>query len=491
MKKYMMKKYIYGILGGILLLTSCESWLEVKMKDEILENVLFENVEGYTTALNGIYAELNSPEIYGRNLSMGAIDVMAQYYDVLSTSNHNMATYGQYDFGQESYKSLFLSVWTKMYNMLANVNLLLENCHRDNAPITGRLKDLITGEAYALRGMLHFDLLRLYGPCYNETSKATNVMPYMAASDRQIRPMLSAEKVLEMVIEDLKSACALLEKSDPVIDEGPKNETALVDLDNQMNYRQYRLNYYAVKALLARAYLWGGDQTNAAANAQDVVNVVDGEKSWFPLTTRKDVQSEKNPDRIFSTEVLFGLYNTARKNMYTSLFSKEVGVVSRLTFFGSYGEGRLNTFYKDEGDVRYALWRNEVVDTTIVLYNTQFMANDEPKNPYMIPLLSVSEMFLILAECAETDQEAQNYINKIRYVRNALDVIVKEGERDRCIAEEFARETMGKGQLYLYYKRKGMESIPDGHTKDRYMEMSLTNYVWVIPDAEIENRPTF
>jgi hypothetical protein len=65
----MMKKYIYGFLG-ILLFASCESWLEVKMKDKILENVLFEGADGYTTALNGIYAELNSQEIYAFALIM-------------------------------------------------------------------------------------------------------------------------------------------------------------------------------------------------------------------------------------------------------------------------------------------------------------------------------------------------------------------------------------------------------------------------------------
>lgn len=491
MKKCIMRKYFYGLLSGILLLTSCESWLEVKMKDEILENVLFGDMEGYTTALNGIYAELNSPEIYGRNLSMGAIDVMAQYYDVLSVSNHNMSTYGKYDFGQQAYKSMFSSVWTKMYNLLANVNLLIENCNRKDMPVSGVLKDLITGEAYALRGMLHFDLLRLYGPCYNETSKHTKVMPYMEASDRQIRPMLSAEDVLKLVVHDLETARDLLAQSDPVIEEGPKNEASVSDLDNQMNYRQYRLNYYAVKALLARAYLWGGNTGQAVANASDVVNVVDGEKNWFPFTTRMEVQSERNPDRVFSTEVLFGLYNTTRKDIYTSLFSKEISAVSRLTFFGSYGEGRLETFYGDEEDVRYSLWRNEVVDTNVVLFHTQFMPNEDPKNQYMIPLLSVSEMFLILAECAETDRDAQNYINKIRYIRNALDITIKEGERDKLLAQEFAREMLGKGQLYLFYKRKAMESIPDGHTGDRNMDMALTNYIWIIPDSEIENRPNF
>lgn len=482
-----MKKCIYILLVLVVSLASCESWLEVKMKDKILENVLFENIEGYTTALNGIYAELNSSEIYGRNLSVGAIDVMAQYYDVLSAKNHSMQVFGKYDFGQSTYKEMFSAVWTKMYNLLANVNLLIENCNKTDIPLTGKIKDLITGEAYALRAMLHFDLLRLYGPCYNESSKETKVMPYMDASDRAIRPMLSAEVVLDRVIADFKMALSLLENVDPVIEEGPKNETSLEDANNEWNYRQYRLNYYAVKALLARAYLWGGQKELASKEALDVVKV--NKDPWFPFTSKGEVTSEKSPNRIFSTEVLFGLYNNSRKDMYTSLFAKELGSATRLTFFGDYLQGRLQAFYGDENDLRYHSWESEMVDTVQVLYSAQFQPNNDPKNQYMIPLVRMTEMYLLLAECADNDSDAQDYINKIRFVRNALNVTVEEGNRNECIAKEFAREMMGCGQLYLFYKRKAMTSIPDGHSENAQISMPLVNYVWVIPDSEIEARP--
>ena len=491
MKKYIMRKYIYGILGMVLVLTSCESWLEVKMKDKILENVLFENLEGYTTALNGIYAELNSTEIYLRNLSMVAIDVMAQYYDVFSSKNHNMQDFGKYEFGQNTYKSMFSAVWTKLYNLLANINLLLENCNRADAPLSGSMKELITGEAYALRGMLHFDLLRLYGPSYREDTKDVKVMPYMDASDRRIRPMMSAEEILNLVIADLQQAAGLLRKSDPIIEEGPKNEASVEDVNNELNYRQYRLNYYAVTALLARAYLWGGDKMNAVRNALEITKVSEGEGAWFPFTSKMAVQNEVRPDRIFSTEVLFALYNTSRKDIYTGLFSKDIGVATRLTFFGDYMEGRLNTFFGDEGDVRYSLWRSEMVDTVDVLYSTRFQPNNDPKNQYMLPLIRTSEMYLLLAECAESDQAAADYINKIRFARNALDITIKDNDRDKYIAEEFAREMIGEGQLFLFYKRKAMATIPDGHSVNSYIDMPSVNYVWIIPDTEIENRPNF
>ena len=34
--------------------TSCNDWLQVDMEDSIMENLLFENDEGYVSALDGI-----------------------------------------------------------------------------------------------------------------------------------------------------------------------------------------------------------------------------------------------------------------------------------------------------------------------------------------------------------------------------------------------------------------------------------------------------
>ncbi len=486
--KYLIKNKFYWLMGLLLMLTSCEEWLEVKMKDKILENVLYSNLEGYTTALNGIYSEMNSPQIYGEKLSMSVIDVMAQYYDVRSSVDHSMYIYGGYDYRDESYESLFYGVWSKMYSLLANINLLLENCQRADAPISGDLKNVIMGEAYALRGMLHFDLLRLYGPCYNESTKGTKVMPYMISADRSVRPLQSAEEILGYCIDDFQLALDLLRQSDPVIDHGPKNQDSMDELNNEMSYRQYRLNYYAVCALMARAQLWGGNQEEAKKYALEVVGVTEGSKAWFPFTSRSAVNSESNPDRVFSTEVLFALYNTSRKDLYTKLFSKEISVNARLTFYGDQSTGRVGPFYGDEQDVRYSLWKSELADSIVVLYNPRFQESKDPKNQYMIPLIRTSEMFLLLAECADNDTDAAAYINKIRYQRNAMNIYIQEGTRDSYIAKEFAREMMFEGQLFFYYKRKAMTSIPDGHSVNGTIEMPLTNYVWLLPQQELDNR---
>lgn len=487
MRKNIIVKWIAILCSISAVCSSCESWLQVKMKDKILEEELFKDVEGYMSALNGIYASLNEESIYGNNLSMGVIDVMAQYYDVKTAKDHTYETYGDYDYTQESYKKMQSAVWSKIYALLANVNLLLENCQRADSPLPELYSELIQGEAYALRGMLHFDLLRLWGPVYSETTKSTECIPYMEASDRVVRPLLTAETVLEKVIADLEMAEDLLADSDPVIEEGPKNGSGVTDVNNYLNYRQYRLNYYAVKALLARAWLWKGENGKAAEKAGEVVEVAD---SWFPFVSREEVLKEdaQKPDRICSKEVLFGLYNTSRTNLDKKLFVESISASSRLTLNGSYAEGRIRTMYPDEQDCRFGLWVKTSTDTTEIVYSTKYKDNSDPKNQYMIPLIRTSEMFLILAECSASVKDASDWLNKVRFPRGCLDAAVTEETKDGLIQDEFMREMRGEGQMFFFYKRKGVKNIPDGATAIGTREMNLDSYIWPLPDDEQMNR---
>ena len=84
-----MKKFIiYSICLFTLTFVSCESWFDVKPADRISGRALFETREGFVKALNGIYTGLNNRSIYGREMTAGVLDIMAQYYS--SNSNfHN------------------------------------------------------------------------------------------------------------------------------------------------------------------------------------------------------------------------------------------------------------------------------------------------------------------------------------------------------------------------------------------------------------------
>ena len=58
-----MKKNIL-ILVIPLLLSSCESWLDVKPNDRISEEATFSTPRGFELALNGVYVDLNKTSLY-------------------------------------------------------------------------------------------------------------------------------------------------------------------------------------------------------------------------------------------------------------------------------------------------------------------------------------------------------------------------------------------------------------------------------------------
>lgn len=107
----------------------------------------------------------------------------------------------------------------KAYALIANVNKLLKNADSHKDLFTGDSYDLITGEAYALRAFLHFDLLRLFGPVY-KTHKEDKSICYNTQFSLSGSDLLPASKVMEYVIADLKEAEDRLAK-DPIIEEGP------------------------------------------------------------------------------------------------------------------------------------------------------------------------------------------------------------------------------------------------------------------------------
>ena len=87
-----MKKLKYIISNGLVIilmsLCSCESWINVTPSDRLSEGMLFEDREGFVKALNGVYIELNTSQLYGLDLTAGALDAMGQYYTNSSSSLH-------------------------------------------------------------------------------------------------------------------------------------------------------------------------------------------------------------------------------------------------------------------------------------------------------------------------------------------------------------------------------------------------------------------
>lgn len=483
-----MKKIIYTmIIACTTLFASCDSWLEVKPYDQIAEGELQKSEEGYQKMLNGIYIDLNSDALYGQTLSVEMIEVMGGAYTI-GTDNSVWGNYkdlSSYQYNTEYWRNRLDQTWNKAYALILNCNKILETIDGNKNLFTDGSYYIIKGEALALRAMLHFDMLRLFGPVYSKDSDK-KAIPYYTKQTNSPEPILTAQEVMEKITTDYEDALNYL-ANDPVKTEGTMMSSTEDGSSNFLRYRALRLNYYAVEALMARAYLYMGNKTEAFKYATDVIKTAD--QNIVPFVDKNLViGSPADPDRIFSSEVLFALTNTSRGTIHKNFFDPsrlpnyvfrmDDSMMSNLVYGGAATTGG----YQD--DYRYrACWMATGSNRYFYKYS-DMVANGSIQNT-MIPMVRLGEMFLIAAESQSGDLKAGvQYVNALRRNRGVANLTTLTPD---LLKYEYIRELYGEGQLFFLYKRLNSDIITSA-TSSKNPKASDLIFVVPLPDTETENR---
>lgn len=496
--------FLFVCLLGMMT-TSCSDWLDVKPYDQIGEDELLKSEAGFKKLLNGIYIDLNDENLYGKALTAEMLEVMSRHVmvgddrntwgDYIDLSNHNYST--------TYWRDRFDKVWDKAYALIANCNKILDNIDSRKGLFTGNNYQIIRGEALALRAFLHFDMLRIFGPIYIKNPQ-NPAIPYRMKQDLVITPILPANEVMQYIIKDLKEAEKCLE-NDPVRTEGTQMSADKTTNDNFLRYRALRLNYFAVQALLARAYqyMWDADSEDASqadeqesyrvaafTHAKNVIQA--GNEGIFPFVDRSLVLgTPANPDRVFSSEVLFGLQNSQRGNLHKNLYDPGLlpkpvftmdSLLVRYIIFG--GDAR---FWGTTDDYRYiANWK--VMGGTQYFYKYADIQNTALMCNQMIPLIRLGEMYLIAAETQKNTEDALFYLNELRSHRGATLVEEKYYNRIR-LKYEYVRELYGEGQIFFYHKRANLGLTYQITANDETLSIPASDKVFVVPlpDSESDN----
>lgn len=483
-----MKKIIYTmIIACTTLFASCDSWLEVKPYDQIAEGELQKSEEGYQKMLNGIYIDLNSDALYGQTLSVEMIEVMGGAYTIGSDNSvwGNYKDLSSYQYNTEYWRDRLDQTWNKAYALILNCNKILETIDGNKNLFTDGSYYIIKGEALALRAMLHFDMLRLFGPVYSKDSDK-KAIPYYTKQTNSPEPILTAQEVMEKITADYEDALNYL-ANDPVKTEGTMMSSTEDGSSNFLRYRALRLNYYAIEALMARAYLYMGNKTEAFKYATDVIKTAD--QNIFPFVDKNLViGSPADPDRIFSSEVLFALTNTSRGTIHKNFFDPsrlpnyvfrmDDSMMSNLVYGGAATTGG----YQD--DYRYrACWMATGSNRYFYKYS-DMVANGSIQNT-MIPMVRLGEMFLIAAESQSGDLKAGvKYVNALRRNRGVASLTTLTPD---LLKYEYIRELYGEGQLFYLYKRLNSDIITSA-TSSKNPKASDLIFVVPLPDTETENR---
>lgn len=484
-----MKNIFYTMILACctILTTSCDDWLEVKPYDKISEGELLKSEEGYQKMLNGIYIDLNSEALYGKTLTVEMIEVMGGAYTIGNDNSvwGNYKDLSSYKYATEYWRGRLDQTWNKAYALILNCNKILETIDDNQHLFTGGSYYVVKGEALALRAMLHFDMLRLFGPVYSKDSDK-KAIPYYTKQTNAPEPLLTAEEVAGHVAADLEEARTLL-ANDPVKTEGTLMSGAQDGTGNFMRYRALRLNYYAVEALLARVYLYMGDKKDAFKYASDVIKTADN--GIFPFVDKSLVTgSPADPDRIFSSEVIFALTNTSRGTIYKNyydpsrlpnyVFYMDNSLMSNIVYGGAATTGG----YQD--DYRYrANWIATGSNRYFYKYS-DMVANGSIQNT-MIPMVRLGEMFLIAAE-SQSDVLAKGvqYVNALRRNRGVANLQTLTPD---LLKYEYIRELYGEGQLFYLYKRLNCDVITSANSSKN---PKASDFIFVVPlpDSETENR---
>ncbi len=465
-----MSKFKYILfLTVTFALSACQDWLDVKPMSEVDQDELFSSEDGYFDALNGVYLLLGESTLYGNQLTMSTMDVLAQNYYIPTGHSYIDMVYHNYEttFGEQ----VISGIWNKSYNVIANCNNIIDHLDADSeAKFLGNNYELIKGEALAIRAYLHFDLLRMFNKPYVSVPEFVGI-PYVNEYKIELTEQTTTTETLNLIIADLKTAYSLLQ-----------GDAIFGDDEEVKGYRENRFNYYAATALLARVYLYMNDYANAQMYAQEVID-----SECFEWMVPAEILA--NNDYVFYSELVMGLYSTQIGKTARGMF--------KFTENNNPNElvcaNRTSDWYNGD-DIRYKYWFE--TESTIngdkrfmVKYNRPTDEDEEKfyQDP-VLPLIKLPEMYLIVAECQAKSNLAEGIstLNQMRAERRAvlLDEAADETAFAQALTVEYEREFYGEGQLFFHYKRLTLNEIVgvDGTT----LPMSDEKYTFPFPADEVQ-----
>ncbi|PUZ26753.1 SusD family protein [Chitinophaga costaii] len=477
-----MKKVHMLITGLCFLLVAagCNKWLDARPQTLVAPDKLFSTENGYEDAMYGVYTTMAGAALYGDQLTMSFLDVLAQQYNCQANPSHQFYQAAVYNYQDAGVKARIDNVWDSMYYAITNVNNILLQIDGDKDLFQPGNYQLIKGEAIGLRAFMHFDLLRLFGASYL-TDPSRPAIPYVKTVSGKVTPLLTVSQVLDSVISELTVADSLLAAYKTVNND-------YYDASNQLpndwkNHRQNHFNYWAAEATLARAFLYKGDKVQALLHASNVIN-----SGMFTFQTPDRITNYQ--DRTFIPEQVFALSKFNLNNQVSTYFKTtggtvNLGVNTQLT--NTYGNGGVvDQIYEINAggvsDIRYArLWE---LSGTVYFCSKFWQDAGNPVYINVVPLIRLPEMYYIAAECADPTA-ATGYLNAVRHERGLSNLPDEMSQPDvqNELLKEYQKEYYAEGQLFYYYKRTNSPQI-------RFSAVATDDKIYVLPlpDAELQYR---
>lgn len=302
-----MKKSIYKFSLGLLTLFAvlgCDDRLDIEPFQQIDAKVALESEADIRSAIIGIYGKLGGGELYGTNFVLLPELQGGESYLNWSGSFGSFREVRNKTMNNRNEEAR--RTWVEAYSAINVINQVLENIDKVKNEET---KSTLEGEAYMIRGMLIFELTRMYGKPYQAGTQNLAV-PIVLTTSSSISD-LTAKPARATVGECYTQALNDLTKS-----------LSLLPDENGV-----RGDKYTALAFLVRLYLQKGDYVKANEAAEEIIS--SGKYNLSPSVT--SVFRNKN-----TSESIFEI----QQNLQNNAGSSNDGLV---TFFSGLPASSSNT----------------------------------------------------------------------------------------------------------------------------------------------------
>ena len=246
------RKTIIPVIAFLSLsFTGCADFLDTTPHDSLNSDNALESLEDFNNTTNSVYESMRSSS-YTANFMLMVPDVMS---DNLILNRDGRLIYNEFA-GFKFYADTYgvSGMWSAAYNAILGANEVITRMESDPSIIASdeKLGKNLLAECLALRGMIHFDLVRLYGKNYLQASDSDLGVTYKKDTETTLPARNTVKEVYTWLTEDLERAKGMM--SD--------------DYNTTINYR---LNKKAIAAILARVYLTMGKDQLAVDNATEAI----------------------------------------------------------------------------------------------------------------------------------------------------------------------------------------------------------------------------
>lgn len=365
---------------ALLLCSGCDSFVEVDLPSSQLNtSAVFEDKVTANAAMTDIYSKLRDNGLVTGTAS-GTTVALSAYTDELNYfGSPTGSTHYFYTNTVVPTNNTITGWWSFSYNQIYAANVVYEGVNA-STKLSQADKNQLMGEALFVRAFVHFYLVNVFGD-----------IPYITTMDyeqNQAVHRMTTAAVYTRIITDLELAKTLLPS-------------------DYFGGTRIRPTTFVASALLARVYLYNGNNVEAANEASRVLN----ETSTYSLETNFATAFLKD-----SNSTIWQLIpqTDGRNTNEGASFIFNAGPPP----FATLRSELVNAF--EPGDLRKANWTRAITSGSNTWYHAFKYKQRAPTastQEYSI-LFRLPEMYLIRAEARARQGELTNAISDLNTIRS-------------------------------------------------------------------------